>query len=191
MIKGWSHSSRVPEGQFWRLMFLKTGDRALNSLSCCVSPLNMHARGVKQMNVHYSLLRGQNKAIQRFQRRSSVSASRRLSRQKHERFSSRLWNSRQTRYLQRKFMTPGLRCQRFHLGLLSPLFSQTSLWLKSFTSLTSQTSCCVCTCWHFLFFSTALSVPSCLTMKWVGEPDRSGLLLLLYESRRTAKTKHV
>lgn len=72
MIKGWSHSCWVPEGPFWQLMFLKTRDGALNNPSCCVSPLNMHAWGVRQMNVNYLLLRGQNKAIQRFQWRSSV-----------------------------------------------------------------------------------------------------------------------
>jgi len=57
MIKRWGHSCWVPEGQFWRLMLLKSRGRALNSLSCWVSLLNMHAWGLKQMNVHYLLLR--------------------------------------------------------------------------------------------------------------------------------------
>lgn len=124
MIKGWGHSCWVPEGPFWRLMFLKTRDGALNNPSCCVSPLNMHAWGVRQMNVHYLLLRGQNIAIQRFQWRSSVWASH----DKNTRLSSWLWNSRQTRYSHRKCMTSPVLCQHFGLplGRLSPLFSQTS-----------------------------------------------------------------
>lgn len=61
-----------------------------------------------------------------------------IPRRKHERFSSWLWNSRQTRYSHRKFMTSPVFCQSFCL----PLGRVSSFVFTnfSFTSLASQTS---------------------------------------------------